>query len=625
MSTTAWNLSYADIEAGVTALTAPYLHEHNHSLVVDLEGEVSKFGGRASWRMCVRKEIARSAYDIAQAKHQTDQLRSYFKLATKEAEKIKPLKPYLKPYKPLIDFYLQAIDEGVDFADWTSGFDQMEFFYLSVMECDGVAPWWMDGFRTIAYENSYVDATSVSGPSGATVAARPARGVSGLTFGQPNDNSFAVSATGYLHDQTLHVSGDPTGLPLPPRAERGWVGGQHVYTKNATNYNYSASWSVTNDPVVPAADTSVQVRNQVSACLSGGSSFSDVVGQIAYYSNPYSGSYYVTDIKSWRDLSCGSPWVATSSIPTKNGNYVLTRIDAFDQNYVGSDGCGAVLAPSKTCYTWYPAWSAQRPPTYDPGDGTLTRWGVCMTPDVSSTRIESTWSGNITTFASYDVPDLTCAPGSTLDSFGVDWTPAAPGSQSVAVVPPTLNAPSVREIPSTYPDCAQPGACFLELSRVVEDGTRSCGYLGAECPDWYLSATRDQEYRCSWGAYEVPVRACSALRDPGTVRGNGHYDSDGTAVLDQWPALELDSQVIARLRDTLTARDGDQSCEAVGEAARSVPGASELAVPDVVSICRDFGLPRALEFIRDTLGPDTGPQAAVDILTHAASAPLGTL
>lgn|GEM_PF-1574651 len=178
----------------------------------------------------------------------------------------------------------------------------------------------------------------------------------------------------------------------------------------------------------------------------------------------------------------------------------------------------------------------------------------------------------------------------------------------------------MRDIPEDYPACLTQ-VCNLQLyaTHPTEDPT-SCGAKAIDCLDWYVSPTRVSDYECHWGSSTVSLSACAVFRDPGRILPNAWAGPDGQTVITDWPPLELDTDIVATLRSRLVHRydnDHDTACRALGEQLRIGRGSALVAVPDVVHICLDLGLDRALRFIADTAGP-AGLSIAVSVLVDAA-------
>lgn len=288
----------------------------------------------------------------------------------------------------------------------------------------------------------------------------------------------------------------------------------------------------------------------------------------------------------------------------------------YDHIEVLSNADGAVLSKH------YPPGHPSRPAGVPAGQGTLTRWLECVAADGSSTRVEQTWSGNISSPGSYDLAALTCPPGTVVGSFGMDWTPAVPGSETQPVAPATDTPAWVAALPAQYPECYSAGAdCRLELWDASSGSPVSCGLLAADCPLWYVSPTKVADYRCTWGPYPVDLSVCAAFRDPGSLLPNASLDASGAAVLwGDWPALDLDSETVALLVDMLDARyaDAASACDALGEAVRVTRGSAPVIVPDVVVLCQDYSVSDALEYI-DWTGGEGSREVAIDALAWAAA------
>lgn len=423
-----------------------------------------------------------------------------------------------------------------------------------------------------------------------TTAAPAAAGVNGMTLSQIVANTagavVGVTAIGYAQGQKVQVTGDPHGLPLPS-PEPGWDQGKNMFAKSCSDYAYVSSWHALDDPASPAADVSIRINSKMQICRKELRALStNIIGVTAHYSNGDDTSRW-DYVKDWDGETCSSPAELTLTIPTKSGSGTLLRVEAFDQGRV-SCGYGDVYQ----CFTWYPKWSSLRPPTYSPGDGTVTRWGVCVGADGSSIRIESSVSLDLQQAGAQDLPDLQCPAGRTLDEYGVDWTPSAPGSTTTPVVPRTPNAPWVRDIPRGYPECSG-GGCVLRLWHIVQSQRQTCGDLAVDCQFWYVSSTRTQDYACTWGPYDVDLHYCSALRDPGRVLPN---DQPG------FPPLELDSAVVAQLKAQLVGRYANSqstACAVLGESLRTIRADALVTVPDVVDICTSSDIGAALQWITD--------------------------
>ncbi len=185
-----------------------------------------------------------------------------------------------------------------------------------------------------------------------------------------------------------------------------------------------------------------------------------------------------------------------------------------------------------------------------------------------------------------------CPAGSSPVSFSSWWIPAD-GSPAQVLTPSTKTPDWVANLPRDYPKCAT-ATCEVALFQTEEAGLRSCGFAASDCPDWYVAAARSS-YVCKWGSYEVALHYCSVYRDPGTVLPNAHIGSDGSSSYEQWPPLELGTQVVARLIGRLADRYGADACAALGEAVRQrVPATS---VPDAVLVCEHLGISTALQWI----------------------------
>ncbi|WP_028049584.1 hypothetical protein [Cellulomonas sp. URHD0024] len=269
----------------------------------------------------------------------------------------------------------------------------------------------------------------------------------------------------------------------------------------------------------------------------------------------------------------------------------------------------------------YTVWVPDGAPTYvdppPPGLGVVTRKVHCVGAAGYSIDVTDTFDADISHGGQFEVPSLLCPPRTVAGSGGVDWTPS--GGSAQAIFPPTPTPAWVTSIPTEYPDCLN-ADCRLQLFKANPSPAATCGSLAVACPDWYLDPDRGNDFECHWGPYVVDTDRCSAFRDPGRVLPNATRGDDGLTHYIPWPVLELDSDVVATLRSRLEQRydnDTDAACKALGEQVRLDRGPAPLAVPDVVYICADFDLPRALQFISDTGGAQ-GPAIAVATLAEAA-------
>lgn len=282
--------------------------------------------------------------------------------------------------------------------------------------------------------------------------------------------------------------------------------------------------------------------------------------------------------------------------------------------------------PGVTRGVWLPGWfpngHPQRTSEPAPGDGLVKRYIKCIGATGAITEITDTVNVNIGAAAHVATDPLVCPEGSVAAGFGADWLPGGDVGAAESMIPWTETYGWVQDIPIKYPACLEQ-TCWLQLfERATVGPPVSCGSGAIECPDWYVIPTRDADYLCQWGPYEVDLSYCAVFRDPGNLLPNVFTDADGTSSREEWPLLELDSGVVANLRDALQTRyDGrDGACDALGETLRETRAtASLVTVPDVTLMCHANGLAAGLNWINSA--DAVGHEQALAALVAAAYGP----
>ncbi|QHT54717.1 hypothetical protein GXP71_00435 [Cellulomonas sp. H30R-01] len=455
--------------------------------------------------------------------------------------------------------------------------------------------------------------------------------VGGLTFHDPSAHAetVAVAIAGWF-GVDLHVSdGGPTGLLPEPEFAPGWVNGDNVM--NGLTSSSGSGWNPANiqvtvdhTPEFGATDGTFSFTGSISGSCDGEPWTNQAVRIQPFARNPDTGQvqplYFTETFGNLAGDSlgrnCGGPLTRTDSqvwTGTRGGAWGTGTPWTFSHVEVSilysRNQTGEVLR-------WYPEGHALRPETPDPGSGTVTQTLECIDANGHTQTVTADTVGTLTPGAVLELPDLLCPEGSVTAGFGATWRPSA--GQEQQLIPETESPSWVTEIPSQYPQCLTT-TCYLQLSHLNEDGTpTSCGPQAEQCPNWYIEASRAEDYMCKWGPYPVDLNYCSVFREPGRVTPNAELDDNGNIHVLLWPPLSLESAPVATLRSLLVSRYGDENaCSVLGEKLRSF--ASSVAVPDAVLVCDALGIQPALRFAAAT--STSGPGAVFMALLDAV---LGT-